>query len=135
MRHPGGALGYRFSGSETTASFVYISDNELERRTSAMAAGPDWKDRLVDFVRGATVLVHDATYTADEYEKHRGWGHSTYEDAVELALDSGVGSSCSFTTGPSATTTSSTRASRACRARRWLAAASALRRDRVAPKE
>jgi len=45
---------------------------------------------MVAFVRGATVLVHDATYTTDEYEKHRGWGHSTYEDAVTLALDAGV---------------------------------------------
>ena len=51
---------------------------------------PDWRDRLVDFVRGATVLVHDATYTADEYERHRGWGHSTYDEVVSLALDAGV---------------------------------------------
>jgi ribonuclease BN (tRNA processing enzyme) len=34
--------------------------------------------------------VHDATYTADEYEQHRGWGHSTYEDALGLALAAGV---------------------------------------------
>ena len=45
---------------------------------------------MVAFVRGATILVHDATYTTDEYDKHRGWGHSTYEDAVTLALDAGV---------------------------------------------
>jgi phosphoribosyl 1,2-cyclic phosphodiesterase len=90
VRHPGGALGYRFSGrSENAGSFVYISDNELNP-TVPYGSRADWKDRLVDFVRGATVLVHDAMYTADEYEKHRGWGHSTYEDAVELALDAGV---------------------------------------------
>jgi ribonuclease BN (tRNA processing enzyme) len=41
-------------------------------------------------VRGATTLVHDASYTPDEYDRHRGWGHSTYDDAVQLALDSGV---------------------------------------------
>ena len=29
-------------------------------------------------------------YTTGEYEKHRGWGHSTYEDAVGLALEAGV---------------------------------------------
>jgi ribonuclease BN (tRNA processing enzyme) len=45
-----------------------------------------WREELVDFIRGAKVLVHDATYTAEEYQKHRGWGHSTYEDAVTLAL-------------------------------------------------
>jgi phosphoribosyl 1,2-cyclic phosphodiesterase len=90
VRHPGGALGYRFSGrSESDGSFVYISDNELNP-SAPYGSRADWKDRLVDFVRGATVLVHDAMYTADEYEKHRGWGHSTYEDAVDLALDAGV---------------------------------------------
>ena len=41
-------------------------------------------------MRGATILVHDATYTPEEYDRHRGWGHSTYEDALDLALDSGV---------------------------------------------
>ena len=46
--------------------------------------------QLVEFVRGAAVLVHDATYTEDEYEPHRGWGHSTYDDAVALAIESGV---------------------------------------------
>lgn len=90
VQHPGGALGYRFSGlSESDGSFVYISDNELS--PSAPYAGrADWKERLVEFVRGTNVLVHDAMYTADEYERHRGWGHSTYEDAVTLALDAGV---------------------------------------------
>jgi ribonuclease BN (tRNA processing enzyme) len=29
-------------------------------------------------------------YTREEYDHHRGWGHSTYEDAVELALDAEV---------------------------------------------
>jgi len=44
----------------------------------------------VSFARGASLLVHDAMYTADEYERHRGWGHSRYEDVVDLALDAGV---------------------------------------------
>ena len=90
VRHPGGALGYRFSSANGTGgSFVYISDNELNP-SATYASGADWKDQLTTFVRGASVLVHDATYTTDEYEKHRGWGHSTYEDAVTLALDAGV---------------------------------------------
>jgi phosphoribosyl 1,2-cyclic phosphodiesterase len=91
VRHPGGALGYRFSGANGKGgSLVYISDNELNPSASSYANGAGWRDQMVAFVRGATVLVHDATYTADEYEKHRGWGHSTYEDAVTLALDAGV---------------------------------------------
>ena len=94
VQHPGGALGYRFSGlgaggQRTDRSFVYISDNELAAHETYKSR-PDWKDRLVEFVRGATVLVHDATYTTEEYQRHRGWGHSTYEEAVTLALAAGV---------------------------------------------
>jgi len=90
VRHPGGALGYRFTErNDGNRALVYVSDNEL---------GPDakyesragWRDALVEFVRGAQVLVHDTMYTVAEYEQHRGWGHSTYEDAVGLAMDAGV---------------------------------------------
>jgi len=90
VRHPGGALGYRFTDlGGTGKSFVYISDNELgDGGDYGSPAG--WRDKLVDFVRGARVLVHDATYTAEEYIRHRGWGHSTHDDAVALALDAEV---------------------------------------------
>jgi phosphoribosyl 1,2-cyclic phosphodiesterase len=90
VQHPGGALGYRFSsGTGSGGSFVYISDNELGS-SEAYATGDSWKSELTAFVRGATVLIHDATYTTEEYRGHRGWGHSTYDDAVSLALDAGV---------------------------------------------
>jgi ribonuclease BN (tRNA processing enzyme) len=41
-------------------------------------------------MKGAAVLVHDASYTTDEYDHHRGWGHSTYRDSVDLAIEAGV---------------------------------------------
>lgn len=93
VRHPGGALGYRFaprtSAPDALAGFVYISDNEL-RAVDGTPGSERWRGRLADFIRGARVLIHDATYTEEEYESHRGWGHSTYDDAVALALESGV---------------------------------------------
>jgi phosphoribosyl 1,2-cyclic phosphodiesterase len=89
VRHPGGALGYRFAESPRGAALVYISDNELGTGAT-YDTRVDWRSRLVEFVRGASTLVHDTTYTAEEYEHHRGWGHSTYDDAVDLALDAGV---------------------------------------------
>lgn len=90
VRHPGGALGYRFAeaGDEAPA-LVYISDNELGSGAS-YDTRPNWRPGLVEFVRGARVLIHDTTYTSAEYDHHRGWGHSTYEDAVDLALDARV---------------------------------------------
>lgn len=90
LRHPGGALGYRVDdGDGANAALVYISDNELGE-SSAYQSEPDWRERLVEFVRGATVLVHDATYTGEEYERFRGWGHSKISDVVALAVDAGV---------------------------------------------
>ena len=89
-RHPGGALGYRFTdGSNNGGGLVYVSDNELSPRAKYDDL-PEWRARLVEFARGAEVLVHDTMYTAQEYDAFVGWGHSTYEDAVELALEAEV---------------------------------------------
>lgn len=90
VQHPGGALGYRFTepGGHGGA-LVYVSDNELGSH-ERYGSPEDWRDQMVEFVRGAAVLVHDTTYTTEEYDHHRGWGHSTYRDAVELALEAGV---------------------------------------------
>lgn len=90
VRHPGGAVGYRIAEpGDNAASFVYISDNELGDG-GAYGTHTEWRDHLVAFVRGSRLLVHDSTYTTEEYDHHRGWGHSTYDEAVQLALDANV---------------------------------------------
>ena len=93
VQHPGGALGYRFTDGNGSAgpkrSLVYISDNEIGR-VPKYDTPLSWRDELVAFLRGAHTLVHDTMYTREEYDHHRGWGHSTHEDAVALALDAGV---------------------------------------------
>jgi phosphoribosyl 1,2-cyclic phosphodiesterase len=91
VQHPGGALGYRFSEpGGNGGALVYVSDNELASH-DRYGSAPDWRERMVGFVRGATVLIHDSTYTTEEFDHHRGWGHSTFQDCVELALEAGVG--------------------------------------------
>jgi phosphoribosyl 1,2-cyclic phosphodiesterase len=90
VRHPGGALGYRFTtGNADGRALVYVSDNELSV-DARYDDPPRWREKLVSFVRGASVLVHDTMYTAAEYRSFVGWGHSTHEQAVELALDAEV---------------------------------------------
>lgn len=87
VSHPGGALGFRLRApGDTAPRLVYVPDNELTAGDSAS----DWPARLVSFARGAALLVHDATFTNDEYESHRGWGHSRLDDAVALASEAGV---------------------------------------------
>ncbi|MDX5584299.1 MAG: MBL fold metallo-hydrolase, partial [Aureibaculum sp.] len=45
---------------------------------------------IVEFCKDADLLVHEAQYTSEELESHRGWGHSSYEQAIEVAEQAGV---------------------------------------------
>lgn len=91
VQHPGGALGYRFSAPGGRGrALVYVSDNELAPN-ERYSSGTDWRQRMVEFVREAGVLIHDTTYTTEEFDHHRGWGHSTFSDAVDLAMEANVG--------------------------------------------
>jgi phosphoribosyl 1,2-cyclic phosphodiesterase len=89
VRHPGGALGIKIT--DKSGSAVYISDNELGPGGDTLAgASLSWRSDLVAFIKGSKVLIHDATYSTEEYDLHRGWGHSTPEESAELAVESGV---------------------------------------------
>ncbi|MEO6443777.1 MAG: MBL fold metallo-hydrolase [Gemmatimonadaceae bacterium] len=86
VRHPGSALGFRIAaGGDEARSLVFIPDNELDRDGDHADAASS-RQSLVDFARGARILIHDAMYTGTEYMQHRGWGHSSYRDAVDFAI-------------------------------------------------
>jgi len=84
LSHPNRGLGFKFS--ERGRSFVFLTDNELAFRHPG---GRTWEDYM-EFSRGADLLVHDADFTPAEYERRRTWGHSTWEQALELALKAEV---------------------------------------------
>jgi phosphoribosyl 1,2-cyclic phosphodiesterase len=86
VRHPGSALGFRMSPEgDETRSVIFIPDNELDR-DGDHADSASSREELVEFAHGAKVLIHDAMYTGTEYMDHRGWGHSSYRDAVDFAI-------------------------------------------------
>ncbi len=89
LRHPGTTLGYRLTPVAGGASLAYVTDNELGSG-GHYAEPASWRKDFVEFLRGVDVLVHDAMYTPGELESHRGWGHSTYEEAVTLAAEAGA---------------------------------------------
>ncbi|MGQ9688100.1 MAG: MBL fold metallo-hydrolase [Desulfobaccales bacterium] len=82
LNHPQGCLGFRFQ--EEGHTLVFITDNEL-----GLDGGYRFPE-FVEFAREAELLIHDAQYLPEEMPAHRGWGHSTYEEAVRLALAAGV---------------------------------------------
>jgi ribonuclease BN (tRNA processing enzyme) len=87
VRHPSYVIGYRIRLGDVVVCFV--PDNELEGAMYPEVA-PGFEARMVDFVRDADLLIHDAMYTQEEYPKRVGWGHSTFEQAVRLAREGGV---------------------------------------------
>lgn len=89
LRHPGTTLGYRLTPATGGGSMAYITDNELGPGGD-YGEGPDWRARLVEFLAGVDVMVHDATYTDEELAQHRGWGHSSHLESVTLAADAGI---------------------------------------------
>ena len=81
LNHPGGGVGYRIEHGGR--SVVYATDHEH---------GTDLDRALLELASGADVLVYDAMYTRSEHEQgKRGWGHSTWEAAIELADAAKVG--------------------------------------------
>ena len=47
-------------------------------------------ERIVELANNADLLVHDGQYTEEEYKKLKGWGHSTWQQAVEVARRANV---------------------------------------------
>ncbi len=84
LNHTNKGVGYRIE--ENGKAFVFLTDNELTYKH------PDGLERsdYVKFSEGADLLFHDAEYNPMEYEHTRGWGHSVYLDALDLALEAGV---------------------------------------------
>ena len=81
--HPNGVMLYRvfYAGK----SSVYATDIE-----ETPGGYPD----VIEFARGADILIHDAQYLESEYTSRtnprKGWGHSTVESATEVAKKAGV---------------------------------------------
>ena len=77
--HPGGAYGFRIErGGE-----VLVICTDVEH-------GDEIDLQVVELSRDADLLVHDAQYTAEELEAHRGWGHSSFDQAMQVAEMAGV---------------------------------------------
>jgi phosphoribosyl 1,2-cyclic phosphodiesterase len=88
VRHPAVTMGYRLE-RKGGPSIVYVTDDELGP-AGDYKVGPNWHKRFVDFIGDCDLLIHDAMYTPEEIKGHAGWGHSTWSEAVKLAMEAGV---------------------------------------------
>jgi ribonuclease BN (tRNA processing enzyme) len=80
-----GSIYYKITDYETKKSVACIWDLESRR-------GGD--QRVIKFIKGSDILIHDTQYTEEQYDCAnmivQGFGHSTYDMAVENAQLAGV---------------------------------------------
>lgn len=97
LNHPVLCLGYRFEYEGKTIATCYdhepysnVFENDPDNYAEGVAASEESNARIVNFYKGADVLIHDSQYTTKEFPKFIGWGHSTYKYAITQALKADV---------------------------------------------
>jgi phosphoribosyl 1,2-cyclic phosphodiesterase len=104
VHHPGITYGYKIEVNNKT--IVYASDNECMFIEKSVKHRSDefneeehelYKEMIheehqseLNLIQDADILIHDAQYTPDDYDKKRGWGHSCYIDTINTAIDANV---------------------------------------------
>jgi phosphoribosyl 1,2-cyclic phosphodiesterase len=101
LNHPILCLGYRFEyqGKSIVTAYDFepyrnifpVDKNDPDYDEAAAREGEtaaqEENERVLKFFKGADVLIHDTHYTAVEYESKKGWGHSTFEQAIIAARE------------------------------------------------
>ncbi len=78
--HPGGSTAFRIDYSQK--SLVYATDCELTDKNFSM---------VEDFARNCSFLLFDGQYTQEELAQKKGFGHSSYIQAAEIAKSCNAG--------------------------------------------
>ncbi len=80
LNHPGGCIGYRV---------------EFDGRAVALISDTEHVDgvldpTVLDLIQNADLVIYDAAYTDEELPRKRGFGHSSWQQAVRLCKAAGV---------------------------------------------
>ena len=76
--HPNDAFSYNilFDNKKVT----YITDCEY--------ISGEINQKLIDFAKNADLLIHDSHFTKEDLPDHKGWGHSSWNQAITMAQKS-----------------------------------------------
>jgi phosphoribosyl 1,2-cyclic phosphodiesterase len=94
LSHPGGCAGFRISAAGSTVCYLpdhepyeaLASSDDAAKASQSAAA----QKQLVEFVRGAELLILDTQFDDHEYKERVGWGHGCVRESVDLALTARV---------------------------------------------
>jgi phosphoribosyl 1,2-cyclic phosphodiesterase len=85
--HPNPTLGFRIRADGGTVT--YLPDHEPALGAQRFPLSAEWTSGY-GLAAGADLLIHDAQYTAEEYNAHVGWGHSSLQHALAFAACAGA---------------------------------------------
>ena len=72
--HPNGANSYKINVNDKI--IAYSTDCEHPKELNK---------NIIENAKNSDILIHDAQYHNSELEKYKGWGHSSWEQAIEVA--------------------------------------------------
>jgi len=114
--HPYRALGYRVQHGKQVLAFVpdtapfdrYLFDEDIVLKETSLTPTDRHQlltrqDRLFRLIGDADWMIYDAALTPAEYEMLPHWGHSTMQQAAEIAQAGGVGELILFHHAPNRT--------------------------------
>ena len=77
--------------------YYRITDNETKKSVSCvwdLESHPGGDKAVIKFIKDSDMVIHDTQYTIEEYQSSdiivQGFGHSTYEMAIENAVQAGI---------------------------------------------
>jgi phosphoribosyl 1,2-cyclic phosphodiesterase len=89
-------LGYRFDYQGKSIALIFDHEpfrnlfsvnpadegyDEDAAKEGEIAAAEE-NEKIRNFIKGADIVVHDTQYMEEEYTSHTGWGHATFEHAI-----------------------------------------------------
>ena len=76
--HPNGAYSIK----------IKILNKILTYSTDCEHSKEGLNQNVINFAEESDILIHDAQYTPEDLKKYKGWGHSSWENAVDVAIRS-----------------------------------------------
>lgn len=89
INHPSSTLGYFMETNQHKVA--YLTDHEPMRQFRHLRQSPtSYEKALLQLLKETDLLIQDAQFTDTHYPAHRGWGHTSWSEAIRLAEKAGV---------------------------------------------
>jgi len=76
--HPNGATSYK----------VTINDFSIMYSTDSEHPNNELNENVLEMAKNTDILIHDSHFTEEDLKDHVGWGHSSWKQAVDVAIKS-----------------------------------------------